>query len=297
MIEDTERERRMRYLAVIRTIPLLNDFIKTCEEQPNIDSYHLQCEKLCVPFIESFPTITSEFLHYELLNQGLFNPDEWKLISKWVKEMETRNIWHIVDREYQFLRRIWNGPSVSIFVLPIKRVDVKRGQQKTNRNGVAFRGNIFLFLSADLTIGELKALIAHEYNHVCRLNFLGLAPDEIPLKDSLIIEGLGEYAVKSLYGDSWLAPWTNLYSFQDTIRIWKRHFLPSLNLLGTGNHHIYLFGKSTSPLSIWIGYQLGFQIVTTFDNNHGPFNMQELYSKSSDEIISGSDFSFPPKGQ
>lgn|GEM_PF-191298 len=278
-------------MAVIRTLPLLNEFIKTCEEQPGKDPYQLQCETLCAPFIESFPTITPEVLHYELLNFGLFDPEERKSVPKWIKKMEARNIWQIVNKEYQFLRKTWNGPSASIFVLPIEREDIKRGEQKIIKNGVAFKGNLFLLLAADISIDELKALIAHEYNHVCRLNFLALTPDEIPLKDSLILEGLGEYAVKDLYGDSSLAPWTNLYPFHHTIEIWKRHFLPALNLLGSDHHRIYLFGKSKSPFPKWIGYQLGFQIVTTFVNNHGPFNMQSLNSKTSDEIITGSDFS------
>ena len=87
-----------------------------------------------------------------------------------------------------------------------------------------------MFLSPDLPKEEIKALLAHEYNHVCRLDYLNQAPSKISLMDSLIIEGLGEYAVKDLYGEKWLAPWINLYSFEEALAIWKNYFIPSLNV-------------------------------------------------------------------
>ncbi|MER2088449.1 MAG: DUF2268 domain-containing putative Zn-dependent protease, partial [Sporosarcina sp.] len=134
-----------------------------------------------------------------------------------------------------------------------------------------------------------KALLAHEYNHVCRLHYLALETYKIPLKDSLIIEGFGEFAVKELYGEKWLAPWTNLYSFKDSIKVWNKYFIPKLNLMGTENHQIFLYGKARGHLPKWIGYYIGYQIVDSYQKKHGPFNEYELYQKSSDELIAGSD--------
>lgn len=282
--------KRMGYLSVIQTYDWLYKFAELCEEQSGKNSSYMQREIICRPLMKLFPKITPEVWQYELLGHGLFESDEWINIANTVKEMEVQNVWGIVKQEYRFLRKLWNGPKASIYIFPLKKASLKSGEQMPNKNGVAYKGAIFLFLSAELTIEEIKALLAHEYNHVCRLNLLDLAPDKIPLKDSLIIEGLGEYAVKDLYGKKFLAPWINLYSHEDAINIWKKHFIPSLNVLGVNNHHLFLYGKMRSPFPKWIGYHIGFQIVNTYQKKHGPFPNGELYTKSSEEIIAGSKF-------
>jgi len=236
------------------------------------------------------PKVNQEVWQYELLNYGLFEPNEWMNIKDTVKEMEAQKVWKIVEKEYQHLRKLWNGPAVSIYIFPVKQGIPESKEKMPHKNGVAYRGALFLFLSANLPKKELKAMLAHEYNHVCRLNYLDLAPTKITLKDSLIIEGLGEYAVKDLYGEKWLAPWSNLYSFEDAVAIWKRRFIPSLNVLDVKNHYRFLYGKARSPLPKWIGYHIGYQIVDSFQKAHGPFHNGELYYKSSDEIIAGSKF-------
>ncbi len=71
---------------------------------------------------------------------------------------------------------------------------------------------MFLFIARGLEKEELKALLAHEYNHVCRLQYVNKTLDEMTLRDSLILEGLAECAVEELYGDKWLAPWLKHYS-------------------------------------------------------------------------------------
>jgi uncharacterized protein YjaZ len=280
----------MGYMPVIQTQPWLYKFAELCAKQSGKGSSYIQCEIICGPLKKLFPNVNSEVWQYELLKQGLFESNEWKSIGNIVKTMETRNVWEIVKKEYKNLKRLWNGPKVSIYIYPIKKAGMKFRKQLPNRNGVAYKEALFLFLSAELTDEEIKALFAHEYNHVCRLNYLNLAPVKIPLKDSLIIEGLGEYAVKDLYGEKWLAPWTNLYSFENATKIWKEQFIPSLNITGVKNHQHFLYGKAGSRFPRWIGYHIGYQIVNSFQENHGPFKNGGLYTKSTEEIIAGSNF-------
>lgn len=277
-------------MPVIQTQNWLYKFVKTCEEKLGRGTSSLQCEIICGPLINLSPKVSPEVWQYELQRQGLFQPNEWQSIGNIVKEMEAQNVWHIVKQEYKLLRRLWNGPKVAIYIFPIKKGSQKSGEQIPKKNGVAYRGAMFLFLSTDLIKEEIKALFAHEYNHVCRLDYLDLAPDKISLRDSLIIEGLGEYAVKDLYKEKWLAPWINLYSFEEVIDIWKNYFIPSLNVIGVKNHHLFLYGKARSQYPKWIGYHIGYHIVNTFQENHGPFKNNELYTKSSKEIIAGSNF-------
>ena len=245
---------------------------------------------LCAPIVESYPKLSPEELQYELLSHGLFDPIEWTDIGNQVKIMEKQSVWKIVDQEYRLLKSLWKGPEVLIYIFPIKKVNRGEKRQAPTKNGVAYKKRLFLFFSDGLEEEEIKATLAHEYNHVCRLNYLALKPNKVPLKDSLIIEGLGEFAVKELYGEKWLGPWIGLYKFADSIKVWDKHFIPQLNLLGTANHKPFLYGKARSPFPKWIGYHIGYQIVDTFQKKHGPFTSYELYQKSSDELIAGSSF-------
>lgn len=277
-------------MPVIQTQNWLYQFVSSCEERSGKGATYLQREIICDPLMQHFPNISQEALQYELVSQGLFEAKEWRNIKSIVKEMEAQHIWQVVKQEYKFLRGLWKGPKASIYIFPITKANVETNKQVPIKNGVAYKKAIFLFLSTKLSTQEIKAIVAHEYNHVCRLNHLDLSPDKIPLKDSLIIEGFGEYAVKELYGEKWLSPWTNLYSFEDASNMWKNLFIPSLNIRGVKKHYHFLFGKAGTPFPKWIGYHIGFQIVDSFQRKHGPFPNNELYKKSSDEIIAGSDY-------
>lgn len=277
-------------MPVIQTQNLLYRFVELCEEQSGRGVTNIHSEIIGGPLKKLFPTVNPEIVQYELLRNGLFQPGEWRNIKDTVKRMEAQNVWQIVKQEYKLLRKRWTGPKVSIYIFPIKNANSKSKKEIPKKNGIAYRGALFLFLSPDLPKEEIKALLAHEYNHVCRLDYLNQAPSKISLMDSLIIEGLGEYAVKDLYGEKWLAPWINLYSFEEALAIWKNYFIHSLHVTGVKNHQHFLFGKVGSRLPKWIGYHLGFQMVESYQKKHGPFPNNLLYKKSSKEIISGSDF-------
>ncbi|MFJ8066437.1 DUF2268 domain-containing protein [Psychrobacillus sp. NPDC096426] len=277
-------------MPVIQTQNMLYKFVELCEEQSGKGATSRHSEIICEPLMKLFPTVNQDVVQYELLRNGLFKPEEWRNIKDTVKRMEAQNVWQIVKQEYKLLRKRWNGPKVSIYIFPIENANGNSRKDIPKKNGIAYRGTLFLFLSPDLHTEEIKALFAHEYNHVCRLDYLNLAPSMISLKDSLIIEGLGEYAVKDLYGEKWLAPWISFYAFEEALAVWRKHFLPSLNITGVKHHQVYLFGKAGSRLPKWIGYHIGFQIVDSFQKKHGPFPNNELYKKSSEEIIAGSDF-------
>jgi len=279
----------MRYLSVIQTQKWLYEFVDQCKKKSIMDLASIQCEILCTPLKKVFPNVHPQDMQYELLNHGLFEPYEWFKIETIANELEKQNVWKIVDKEYRYLKNLWNGPDIPIYIFPIKKGMLGFGN-RIRKNGVAYKAALFLFLSTDLTTDEVKAMLAHEYNHVCRINLINLPPDKTPLKDSLIIEGLGEYAVKDLHGEKLLAPWTNLYTFEKAFDIWNTHFLPSLNLKGLKNHHPYLYGQKGSPLPKWIGYSIGYQIVNSYQEKNGPFKNNELYRKSTDKLLKGSKF-------
>ncbi|MGG3449241.1 DUF2268 domain-containing protein [Domibacillus aminovorans] len=278
-------------MSVIETQTWLNTFVKACKEQQSREPYFIQCETLCDPLEDWFPKISAEELHYHLLEQGLFEPEEWKEIVTTVQKMEKNNVWRLVNQEYKRLKKKWNGPEAPIFIFPIKNAHLSASKNRIKKNGVTVMGAIFLFLSPDLVKEEIKAIFAHEYNHVCRLAYLNVENEKLTLKDSLIIEGLGEFAVKELYGEKWLAPWAHLYSFEEIVGLWKRHFVPSLTTMGKEKHDLFLYGNNRQ-LPKWIGYYIGFQIVDSYQMLHGPFKNNELYAKTSEELIAGSKFPY-----
>ncbi|MFD1928482.1 DUF2268 domain-containing protein [Sporosarcina siberiensis] len=275
-------------MPVIDTYLWLSKFSIAYDQQLTKSPYTLQCALLCAPIVNKFPDYNSEELQYEFLNYGLFNPSESEGLEKRVMKMKSRKFWEFINLEYQLLKNVWQGPEVSIYIFPITNLDFV-GATPT-KNGVAYKNALFLFLSENLSSEEIRALFAHEYNHICRLHFLAMEPNRMPLMDSLIIEGLAEYAVRDLYGERWLGPWNNLYSYEKALNIWLTVFIHSIHLKGLKNHRKFLYGEKKSPLPEWIGYSIGYQIVDTYQNNCGPFTTLELLQMSSEELIKGSDF-------
>jgi uncharacterized protein YjaZ len=108
-------------LSVVETQRWLDQFVKACNDKSyKKKPYFIQCDVLCEPLKKWFPDIFPEELHYHLLQQGLFDPSEWRHIKSAVQKMEELNVWGIVEREYQRLKKKWNGPETPIFIFPIQ---------------------------------------------------------------------------------------------------------------------------------------------------------------------------------
>ncbi|MFJ7827663.1 DUF2268 domain-containing protein [Psychrobacillus sp. NPDC096623] len=277
-------------MSVKETRNMLFTFAEKCEEQSGKGVETLQREIICHPVMKFFPEVNSEVIQYELLKHGLFEPSDWKSVKKIVRGLERKSVWDIVKQEYNYLRELWNGPKVSIYIFPIRKERTQGKKDAPRKNGIAYKKVLFLFVSPDLTNEEIKALLAHEYNHVCRLQFLDSPTATISLEDSLIVEGLGEFAVKQMYGKKWIAPWVTKYRSEEVNEIWRRYFVSALHIKGIQNHQLYLFGNNNRPFPKWIGYHIGYQIVDSYYKKRGPFVMKELLLKTSSEIIAGSDF-------
>lgn len=262
-------------MSVLPTHLWLNKLLKAYENPKGKSADTIHYEIICEPLVNIFLHASPKQIQYELIQNGLFKSYEVDGLGK----LEKKGIWHTAQEEYERLKKIWEGPEVPIYIFPITKE--KPGIYK---NGVAYHHAVFLFVSEKLEKEELCALLAHEYNHVCRLRYLKKSFDEVTLKDSLLLEGLAECAVEELYGEQWIAPWLQLYTNEELVRIWKDEFLPFLNVQGVHNHYPFLYGEF---LPKWIGYCIGYEIVRTYKKN---CSTQELLRKPTDEILAGSDF-------
>ncbi|SDZ85829.1 Uncharacterized protein YjaZ [Thalassobacillus cyri] len=270
----------------------LDDFVKACEKKSLLfkPPHDEQREALCRPIQKTLSKIPPAELQAILLKHGLFEPFEWKHIHRSVREMEKRDIWKIVEEEYHRLKRKWHGPEAPIYIYPIARAQQPAGRRPIEKSGVSFKECLFLFLAPDTPLLEIKALLAHEYNHMCRFSRSNLDETRLPLKEVLVMEGLAENAVQELYGEKLLAPWTRNYRNNRVREIWKRHFQTALHVQGQEKHQKFLYGKGNGSLPRWIGYQIGFQIITSYQERHGRLTTRELLTKTADELIAGSSF-------
>ena len=223
------------------------------------------------PLVQSiFPNASPAAVQYELQQQGLLETGEMTL---------PLDVWAIVERQLHDLSSAWAGPATQLAILPIRHGFIK--------NGVAYRDGICLFVSPHISVKELHALVTHEYHHICRQHQL----KEIPtLLDSVIMEGLAEQAVESLFGEYALSSWTTRYSLEEVQKYWQSHFLAALHLRGLHQHHSYLFGDKSLQLPPHIGYCTGYRIIEAFLTRNGPFTTQQLLSIPSEELTLAAGF-------
>lgn len=277
-------------MAVENTEDLLEKLVEMSRLGVDQSPINLVQDLIYEQLKDHFMNISPEELHFELLGNGLFEPTEVKELDKTLLEMKEKNVWRIVQEEYKKLKRIWNGKDCPIYIFPLTKHRPIIDGIVANKNGVSYKEAVFLFVSEELTDTEVKAMIAHEYHHYCRLNVLNKDPEAMPLKESIIIEGMAECMVEELFGLKRCSPWISKYTLEELKRRWVKSFVPSLNMKGVSNHYHFLYGDGTNRLPNWIGYCMGYAIVKSFLERNINISPQMLLKTTADEIISNSDF-------
>lgn len=277
-------------MSIVDTKAWLVALFKKCQSQSNQSLYDIQSRELCEPIESYIPNLHPEELLYHLHQNGLFQPQEWRRMEAVVEEMDKQNVWEIIQKEFQRLKNEWGGPDTPVFIFPIKHGDKPLKHRATKKNGLALKRGIFLFISSDHPATELKAILAHEYHHVCRMHALDLDDGKLSLKDLLILEGLAECAVKDRYGEKWLAPWTSLYTYNEVDSVWESQFRSSLSSTDPKHQFRLMYGKTLSRFPKWIGYNIGYQIVHDYLENQSQINHTKLLKEPAETFIQGSKF-------
>ncbi|CRK83474.1 DUF2268 domain-containing protein [Neobacillus massiliamazoniensis] len=205
-------------------------------------------------------------IYQQLLKFGMYRPN--RLSKKNLKWMLEKNVWNKVDQLFQHYRSSWSGPDIPIFLFPLDQAGgflIRR--QESNKSGVSFPDKMFLFLSGVEDLKEIEAVFVHEFHHVCRLRKINKNMNEYTLLDSIIIEGLAEYAVMRNCGRPYIANWCRLYSASEMEHFWEQFF--SRHLARRKDERIHddlLYGGGRIPKLL--GYALGFNIVENFYKNN-----------------------------
>ena len=180
-----------------------------------------------------------------------------------VKKLQTNKVWDISLNEMELLRRKWKGPSVPVFIFPSDSHNKVLIREFNGKSGLAYADKLFLFISPQNTETEIRAILAHEYNHVCRLNMFPKREDDCTLLDTIILEGLAEMAVAERFGKDFTSSWTSLYSDRQLAKFWKEFVYPNRNQLKeTDIHEEVLFGLGRYPYMT--GYAVGYYVVRNF---------------------------------
>jgi uncharacterized protein YjaZ len=226
--------------------------IKRTDEWLEKDFYHP--EKLCRKILATDEEDPGRFYRY-LLHFGMYRPG--RMAQETYKELVKKEIWHKVRTIYEHYRDIWNGPDIPVYIFPKNRL---RNETDPDKAGVSFKNKMFLFLNDIKHKKELEALIVHEYHHVCRLNKIRKPMSEYTLLDSIVIEGLAEFAVTKYCGENYNAKWTSSYTKEELSYYWKRYFTENLTIQRTSPlHDRLLYGLGRYPALL--GYALGYHLV------------------------------------
>ncbi|MET3698365.1 uncharacterized protein YjaZ [Bacillus oleivorans] len=180
-----------------------------------------------------------------------------------IKILQNKEIWRLIKFYYQKYKRIWKGPDIPIYILPMNTRSRSLMRDTNGKSGVAFPEALYLFLSDQPTKKEIEALFVHEYHHACRFQAIKNKVPYLTLLDSLVMEGLAEHAVLEYCGKNYIAKWSRMYSEDQLKYWWKRWFYPNLSTRREKKlHDLLLYGRKMFPTMV--GYSVGFFLISEF---------------------------------
>lgn len=225
-----------------------------------LNSYDKPLE-LCKQLIGLFENATTYEIYEYLVLHGMYQPD--KDGKEQVRQLKEKRIWDIVVEEEKKLQQLWHGPDIPIFIFPSDAHNEILKQEFNGKAGLAFKDKLFLFISTDNSEMEFRALLTHEYNHVCRLTHYQKAEKDYVLLDTLILEGLAESAVLERFGQSYLSHWMSFYSEEELEQMWRTKVSPYIHTRKSSiDHDEILYGLPDSPRML--GYCVGYYLVQKF---------------------------------
>ncbi|MGP4074952.1 DUF2268 domain-containing protein [Halobacillus sp. K22] len=279
-------------MGIIDTSRAVGAFNEKCKRKSPLQSpYIVQRETMCQPAQHPFEGLTEEEIQYILLSYGLFKPDAWRRACKLVKKWKEDGLYGKLEKEYHHLKKIWKGPDVPVYLYPFQEGSSFLRGDKKNKGGVAFKEGLYLFYGEPKREDDWKAVLAHEYNHVCRLTEKNVDMEHVTLLESLVIEGLGEYAVCEVYGKDYTSPWTTLYSEKRLNQLWRDKFILNLSTEERERHMDFLYGNKKRGLPRWAGYQIGYKIIESYHEAHPEQSLQKMMKLEAEDLINGSSFS------
>ncbi|ARK31480.1 DUF2268 domain-containing protein [Halalkalibacter krulwichiae] len=249
-------------MGVVRTDKWLEAYLFKWKKATSIHE-KIECQRdvIIQPLSEIFLTEDLFGLQHYLIQMGLFGAEQAieKEYEKWTQQMP----WSTIQRQFEELKHKWAGPDVKIYVLPLNDQNSFLEKELGSKTGLTIGNAILLFIRSYTKEEDLKALITHEYHHVCRLKQTKQKESSMILLESMVMEGLAEIAVKEEVGQHYCAPWTTRYDQVWESQLYERLIKPNLYIKGRTNHHIFLYGDEQRGVPLWLGYYVGYKMADT----------------------------------
>ncbi|MCU9612345.1 DUF2268 domain-containing protein [Caldibacillus lycopersici] len=207
-----------------------------------------------------FPETTAFDIYQYFIQYGMtpFLEEKERIIL-----MQEKKIWDIVQQEEHVLQKQWDGPNIPIFIFPSDHLNSQLVMEHNGMSGIAFQDKLFLFIAEHQTEKEIRSLFTHEYSHVCRLKSYPKNQQDYVLLDTIILEGIAEYAVYERHGLDGLSNWTNRYNKDQLKNMWEQIVLPNKNIpIHDHKHQHLLYGLHSYPSML--GYCVGFYLVRNY---------------------------------
>ncbi|RDU35569.1 hypothetical protein DRW41_17695 [Neobacillus piezotolerans] len=223
-------------------------------------------EVLCERLEAYFPGGKPRGIYRELLTFGIYRPSA--NIGNEVRRLIEKGVWEKAEELFRKYRAKWKGPDIPIFIFPSAKKTGFLRKSAPQKSGVSYPDKLFLFLPDFEDNKELEALFVHEYHHTCRINAIGKDVRENTLLESMVMEGLAEYAVKHECGEQYQADWCSLYSEKELNQFYKILLQNNLNIKKSDKEHDrLLFGGNGIPRLL--GYCYGYFLVKNYYKSHG----------------------------
>ncbi|MFZ7944583.1 MULTISPECIES: DUF2268 domain-containing protein [Bacillaceae] len=221
--------------------------------------------KICEKLLPYFKGQQVKEIYNQLVNFGMYRPSRSSKNN--YNKMVEKKAWNQVEMLFRKYKPKWNGPDVPVFLFPLAQTGGFFIKEEKSKAGVSFPDKMFLFLSEHEDPKEIEALFVHEYHHVCRLRMLNKKMEDYTLLDSIIIEGLAEYAVFKHCGREYLANWCHMYTEKELARFWERYLQHQLQTKkNERGHDELLYGGRAVPKLL--GYAAGYNVIRQYYKSH-----------------------------
>lgn len=221
-------------------------------------TYYQEPEKICEKLTKYIP-LQKETLYRFLVSKGMFRPVVGG--EQEIDILQRERVWEQLAVEYKKLQQWLKGPDIPVFILLSDTHNRTVQREYNGKAGLAMRNVLFLFVSSQNSIAELKALLTHEYHHICRIHASKREEEAYTILDTMVMEGLAEHAVYERHGESYYAPWVSYYEKEEAIMYWRRFIQDKRRIQrGTREHDILLNGRGLFYPKM-LGYAVGFHIV------------------------------------
>lgn len=239
--------------------------------------------RICKKLSPYFNNQNEYEIYGHLVRFGMFKPSRatWNRFEHLIEN----EVWAKVEKLFNHYRQKWSAPDIPVFLFPIDEVTRFLKKRDMSKSGISFQDKMFLFLSRFEDEKEMEALFIHEYHHVCRLNKLNKDLKDYTLLDSIIMEGLAEFAVFKNCGRKYVADWCNLYTEPQLKSFWEKYINAGLTSKKTEKYHDdLLYGNGRYPKLL--GYAIGFYIVSKFYQKHS-YSTKQSFSIPAQTFIDG----------